>query len=500
LKMTKRSIRTNLLAGFGIVLVLTALIAVFGIWSVKKITGTTVKAVNTSFEMSENASRARANTLGLRRYEKDMLLNYETPEKVKSYHEDWKKEHASVLARIADMEKAIVDQKEKDRINEMKKDLQVYESGMSTLYDLIKDGKVKSVKEGNDALEKAKDPVRRVEKAAKDMASEASEKMIAVQKEVVADAGNSTTIMIIISLVTILLGIGISIIIIRSITGPLNRVIAGLTDGADQVASAAGQVSSSSQSLAEGTAEQAASLEETSSSLEEMSSMTHQNADHANQAKAMMTEAKGIVEKVNRHMVDMATAVGEITRSSEETGKIIKTIDEIAFQTNLLALNAAVEAARAGEAGAGFAVVADEVRNLAMRASEAAKNTNDLIENTIKAVRKGNELTNATQEAFKENAAISQKIAQLVDEIATASEEQSNGIKQVNTAVAEMDKVTQSTAANAEESAAASEELNAQAEQMKGFVEDLVRVVGGSTNNSVGSHGGNTRDLRRADS
>jgi methyl-accepting chemotaxis protein len=244
--------------------------------------------------------------------------------------------------------------------------------------------------------------------------------------------------------------------------------------------------------LAEGTAEQAASLEETSSSLEEMSSMTKQNADHANQAKAMMSEAHQIVEKVNRHMMDMASAVGEITRSSEETGKIIKTIDEIAFQTNLLALNAAVEAARAGEAGAGFAVVADEVRNLAMRASEAAKNTNNLIENTIKAVRKGNELTNATQEAFKENAEISRKIGQLVDEIATASEEQSNGIKQVNIAVGEMDKVTQSTAASAEESAAASEELNAQAEQMKVFVEDLVRVAGGSgsATSSRGDGGG----------
>ena len=182
-------------------------------------------------------------------------------------------------------------------------------------------------------------------------------------------------------------------------------------------------------------------------------------------------------------MKDMAGAVAEITRSSEETGKIIRTIDEIAFQTNLLALNAAVEAARAGEAGAGFAVVADEVRNLAMRAADAAKNTSNLIENTIGAVRKGNELTNATQEAFKENAAISQKISQLVDEIASASVEQAQGVSQVGRAVTEMDKITQQAAANAEESAAAAEELNAQAEQMKGYVGALVKMVG--------SHNGN---------
>ena len=284
----------------------------------------------------------------------------------------------------------------------------------------------------------------------------------------------------------LILAMVIGSLLTLAITRPINRVVAGLTDGADQVAAASNQVSSSSQSLAEGTSEQAASLEETSSSLEEMSSMTKQNADNAGQAKVMMDQAKQIVGKVDHHMVEMVKAIAEITKSSEETSKIIKTIDEIAFQTNLLALNAAVEAARAGEAGAGFAVVADEVRNLALRAAEAAKNTNNLIEGTIKAVKSGNESTLLTQEAFKENMAIAGKIAQLVDEIATASQEQAHGIAQVNIAVSEMDKVTQQAAANAEESASASEELNAQAQQMKAFVADLARVVGGSSGGNSG--------------
>ncbi len=176
-------------------------------------------------------------------------------------------------------------------------------------------------------------------------------------------------------------------------------------------------------------------------------------------------------------MGEMTNAIGEITKSSEETGKIIKTIDEIAFQTNLLALNAAVEAARAGEAGKGFAVVAEEVRNLAQRAAEAAKETSSLIEGTIRAVQNGNEITQSTREAFGENMEISQKVANLVQEISTASKEQSNGIEQVSKAVSEMDRVTQQNAANAEESASASEELNAQAAQMREQVNQLVALV-----------------------
>ena len=219
--------------------------------------------------------------------------------------------------------------------------------------------------------------------------------------------------------------------------------------------------------------------------MEQLASMTKQNADHAQQAKAMMGEVQRIVDNVNVNMNNMAEAIANVTESSEETGKIIKTIDEIAFQTNLLALNAAVEAARAGEAGAGFAVVANEVRNLAMRAAEAAKTTNDLIENTIKGVVHGNELTRLTQAAFKENIDISAKIGSIIDEIAAASQEQSHGIVQINRAVVEMDKVTQQTAAHAEESTNSSEEMNVQAEKLKHFVNDLSALVNGRGNDVV---------------
>jgi len=293
----------------------------------------------------------------------------------------------------------------------------------------------------------------------------------------------------IITILGMVLAVGLGLLISVSITRPINQVVSGLSDGAEQVSAASSQVASSSQILAEGSSEQADSLEETSSSLEEMSSMTKQNADNASQARSLMEEVGKYQAHTREQLENLVGAVSEVVKSSEETNKIIKTIDEIAFQTNLLALNAAVEAARAGEAGAGFAVVAEEVRNLAMRSADAAKNTSSLIENTIKAIQRGNESTQQTQNAFKDQMAVASKIKDLVDEIAAATSEQSHGISQVNIAVAEMDKVTQRTAANAEESASASEELNAQAEQMKGYVAELVQIVGGSSH-AVTSAGG----------
>ena len=278
--------------------------------------------------------------------------------------------------------------------------------------------------------------------------------------------------------VALVLGVLLALVITLSITRPINRVIAGLTQGAGQVASAAGQVRNASQSLAQGAAEQAASLEETSGSMEEMGSMTKQNAENAQQADQIAKEANRVVDKAGGAMAELTDSMAQITKAGEETGKIIKTIDEIAFQTNLLALNAAVEAARAGEAGAGFAVVADEVRNLAMRAAEAAQNTAALIEGTIAKTRQGSELVERTNQAFGEVSQSTAKVLELVSEIAAASSEQAQGIDQVNTAMTQMDKVTQHNAANAEQSAAASEQLSSQAKTMQGFVGELIALVG----------------------
>jgi methyl-accepting chemotaxis protein len=234
---------------------------------------------------------------------------------------------------------------------------------------------------------------------------------------------------------------------ISHMSARMNLVNHGLSEMIGEIAAAANTLSASA-------TEQASSLEETSAALEEMSSMTQRNAQDAQAADGLMSGAKQVATRANASMSQLIESMSKISRTSEETSKIVKTIDEIAFQTNLLALNAAVEAARAGTAGAGFAVVANEVRSLAMRAAEAARNTSDLIFGTVKSVQEGSTLVSQTNAAFAEMDDTILKTAERVSAIAAASKEQALGIEQINKAVAEMDKATQHYAATAEELAA----------------------------------------------
>ncbi len=256
---------------------------------------------------------------------------------------------------------------------------------------------------------------------------------------------------------------------IRNMAEKLEQVKAA----SDQVSSGAHQMAQASQSLAQGASEQASNIEEVSSSMQEMSAMTSQNTATAKAALDLSRESRNTAEKSSSSMEKLSEAIQRIKSSSDETFKIIKTIDEIAFQTNLLALNAAVEAARAGEAGKGFAVVAEEVRNLAMRSADAARETSDMIEAAINNSDDGVKLNLEVTESLQEMISQVNKIEELVDEIASASDQQKDGIDQVSNAMEQMSNVTQQNSANSEETASVAEELTSQAEVMKEMVSEF---------------------------
>jgi hypothetical protein len=282
---------------------------------------------------------------------------------------------------------------------------------------------------------------------------------------------------------------------------PLFGCAETLRTAGDQINLASGQVSQSSQSLAIGASQQASALEETSASLQGISSMTRQNSETARNANALAAEAQGDVEDGRQAMERMGEAVGRIRDSADQTSRIIKTIDEIAFQTNLLALNAAVEAARAGDAGKGFAVVAEEVRNLAHRSAEAARSTSTLLEESRQNAARGVEVSDEVGGMLARIVEKVQRLAQLVRAISDATEEQAKGIEQIGTAVNQMEKVTQANAASAEESASAGEELLARARELGEMVTVLVGVVQGAgapdADGRAGGPGGGSPGVRR---
>jgi len=267
----------------------------------------------------------------------------------------------------------------------------------------------------------------------------------------------------------------------RVVINPINRTIAGLSNNSLQVAGHASSMSVSSESISDSANQQAASLEETSASLEEMSSMTAQNAENSGQASRLMQEVKVVVNKSNALMAELVTSMEAISNASSQTSQINKTIDDIAFQTNLLALNAAVEAARAGEAGAGFAVVAEEVRNLAMRAAEAAKSSEELIEETLSTVKGGSDLSKSVSKTFSQMKEQIDKAVNIIHEIAAASSEQSKGLEQVNSAVADLDQLVQKNAADASVFDQTANDLAEQVVILDQMIGDLSHMVGGNT-------------------
>ncbi len=287
-----------------------------------------------------------------------------------------------------------------------------------------------------------------------------------VANEALTEGRTLQALMILIAIGISIGGCALAFVITRGITVPLKKAISGLTAGANHISAASGQVASAGQQLAEGATEQAASLEETSASMEEISSMTKNSSDNALEANTVMGEVNSVANQAAASMRQLTSAMGEISSASEKTSKIIKTIDEIAFQTNLLALNAAVEAAR---------------------------ETADLIEQTVHKVQEGTVLVHKTNDEFSKVSTGTGKVSVLINEISSATKEQTEGVGQINIALQEMDTVVQSNAATAEESASASEELFAESNTLLGHVRELQTLITGEGGPSSGAMASQTQ-------
>jgi len=439
-----------------------------------KLRGPILKAKNLALVNGEEFNPTLGEILGVAeqlvvslkdaRLHENAFLLYDEPdyiEKCKEELKTWenKKEDFRFLIETAD------DNKLKEALATIERMFKIYHSGELD--------KVLSLWKMNEKLTRAmQGKGEEISRIVQKMQQDAQDEMTGVKDFTLLLSG-------VLSGAGILAGILLTFFIVRSMTKPVNRIIEDLRKSSEQVVSASSQVSSASESLAQGASEQGASIEETAAALEQMAAMTQQSSNNAGQANSLVKEANQIVEKANHSMDQVISSMTEISKIGEETKEIIKTINDIAFQTNLLALNAAVEAARAGEAGAGFAVVAQEVRNLSMRTADASKDTAGLLEGTGNKTREGAELVGKTHEDFARVRDSADRVAVLVDEIAAASREQAQGIKQINQAMAELDKITQENAAKAQETASVYKEMNWQAQRLKNIVNDLANLVWG---------------------
>ncbi len=482
----------KLIGGFVFILILTAIIAYIGI--------TSAISINSRVEKADDMNRLVKSALQM-------------GDARKTFTNTGDKQYADEAANCADemlklaneLNNKLIIVDDKQRMSEIINQIGLYKPLLSDY--ITQQGNIKTINKESQPAEynSAAQEIKRLENEMRNVQvkitntceeGRASQKEL-MQREMMANRN----LIIVFSLTAMILGLSLAIILTRGITKPINFVAEALNENAAQVASASEQLSATSQQLAEGSSEQAASIEETSSTLEEASSMIQQNSENTKQAAVLAGQAKASADKGNAEMRDMMESMEEIKKSSDQIAKIIKVIDDIAFQTNILALNAAVEAARAGDAGMGFAVVAEEVRNLAQRSAQAAKDTAAIIERNIDMSEQGVSISKMVAESLGEITLQSKKVNELMDEIAAASQEQTQGMMQINKAIAQMEKVTQQNAANAEESASASEELSAQAVSMKDVVGQLIKLVKGNTdvNTSDKQLSAKTGSLRTAE-
>jgi methyl-accepting chemotaxis protein len=496
--MKNMAIGLRLSLAFLLMLCVTGAVAASGYWGTDRIAEVTLRMLAGDAELARLADDAQSTNLQLRRYEKDFFLNMGQSDKEVEYDRAWKEQYASLKSTLRDMSK-LVDDKEQEKIKAMLREAEAYGSGFETVQNAIRAGKVPSAAEANALMGVNKEPIHQMQALADELAERHQKDMQAQAGVIGAAASQVRVTMLVILVLGLLIGAGVSFVITRSITGPvggvlrvveriaagdlrdlptvdrrdetgrlqaamramverLGQVIGEVRSGADALTAASTQVSATAQSLSQGTGEQAASVEETTSSLEEMSASITQNAENSRQTEQMASLGARNAEEGGKSVQETVVAMKAIAER-------ISIIEEIAYQTNLLALNAAIEAARAGDHGKGFAVVAAEVRKLAERSQKAAGEIGGLATSSVGVAERSGKLIVELVPAIR-------KTADLVQEVSAASQEQSMGVGQVTKAMGVVDQVTQRNASAAEELSSTAEEMSSQAEalqQLMGF-------------------------------
>ena len=482
--MTHRTTIQKLLSvGFGIAVAGAIIIGVFATLGLNKSIANALRTTRTEVPLVVSVEKLRNNMLMLRRYEKDYFLNIGNSDKQQGYLKKYNGQLAAMETLLADL-KSLIDHDGvlSDRVQGQAGRLAglygQYKTGFFAVVEALQADGTITPQHANRMMASTKEAVHGFEQVLVFLQDEFNGMLQGTVADVVSSGKRIKGILLVMVGGGVLLLVAISVIMSRRIVGVLSRSVESVGANAQQLGSASDSISRNSQGLAESASEQAAALEQASAAVDQLASQARQNSAHSAEASSIMASTEQAVQQAKLIMGDLTLSMGEISTASEQTSKIVKTIDEIAFQTNLLALNAAVEAARAGEAGAGFAVVADEVRNLAMRATEATKSTADLIDVTMQKVSTGTGVVDKTSDAFTRIIEGTDKVAALIGEISASSHEQTEGTVQLAQGIAAMSSSVQLVATNSEEGASAAEEMNGQTDCLQDVVEELSALVG----------------------